>query len=160
MKKIFSKVMMIFFIVVLLISHTGSTSFASTIDSADEFIELVKKSNYFSNYKNLLVTETPYILKEITKEDSLPNGFLVQYEIKYNYKLQGEAKLNSILSIVYTKDTDELSAAIIDYSKVLTEKNVYIIDLKTNQKNFGFSVQDNENFYGLEKEIDKKLNEV
>lgn len=160
MKKVFTRSMMIFSILFLMISITGTTSFASKIDNTDEFIELVKKTDYFLDYKELLVSETPYILKEVTKEDSLPNGFLVQYEIKYNYALQGEAKLTSILSIVYTKDTEELSAAIIDYSKVLTEKNVYIIDLKTNQEHFGFSVGDNENYNGLEKEINKKLDAI
>lgn len=40
MKKIISRTMMIFSIVVLLISHTGSTSFASTIDNTDKLIEL------------------------------------------------------------------------------------------------------------------------
>lgn len=92
MKKNLSKVMMIFSIVVLLISHTGSTSFASTIENTEEFIELVKKSNYFSNYKNLLVTETPYILKEVTKEDSslmasLSNmklSIIISYKVKQN----------------------------------------------------------------------------
>lgn len=130
----------LFFSISLASSAADSVTF---INSEEEFLNSIQNSEEFIKYKNLLVDDKPRVLKPTRDENNVNVGYLAQFELKYNYENQGAVKLNSLLSFVYTRSDNTTNVAIIDYSDVMNSDDVYIINVKTNEKEVGFSVEDN-----------------
>jgi hypothetical protein len=132
------------------------------ITSEEGFIDVVRENQNYKDYKDLLVSETPYLLKETTDQDNKPMGYMAQYEVKYNYDKQGDVKLTSLLTFVYDRNNQQIQVGVVDYSKVMDTDKVYIVDLNTNDKEETYlgSLSKNKAIQEMKRDLEEKSNDI
>lgn len=150
-------------IVILLMTFfnpvSPSQASPSTLRTETEVLGMVQENSHYLKYKDELISEIPKLVKQTT-DGVNGTGYIIQYDLKYRYQEQGMGKFSSLLSFVYSQNTNELNVAIIDYSGVMENDEVYVLDLEKGERELAFSVIDNQTIQALKNKVKNEVNSM
>lgn len=143
--KTITKIVLTFFSIALVLTQflsvSASTSELGNLLQQEDFLNLVKSDSFYAQYQSRMLNQNePYILKETTDENGIRTGYMAQYEVEIDNSevipieslsesLLIKTTVTSLLTFLYDDETKELTAILVDYSKIGTEKNIYVKDL-------------------------------
>ena len=102
--------------------------------SSEEHDNLFRATEEFKKYQENIVPETPLASEPITDIDGNQIGWYIQYEVMVvnndsivkntvGLELTPIEKVSSLLTYIYTDESDETEIILTDYSKIATDKN-------------------------------------
>lgn len=105
--------------------------------SSEEHDNLFRATEEFKKYQENIVPETPLASEPITDIDGNQIGWYIQYEVMVvnndsivkntvGLVLTPIEKVSSLLTYIYTDESDETEIILTDYSKIATDKK-YIL---------------------------------
>lgn len=155
------KVLFLFLAITLLFTHSVFASPTPTNKiSEKDFLKMVQKSKEYKEYKHSLLSKDYILLNPVLKENGEEYGWIVQYEITYNENnssLNGKTSVSfsSLLTFAYDYVQDTWDTYIIDYSRLYTEKMIYVINMEGEELT-SVNIEGEELFEELFVEIEEK----
>lgn len=137
--------------------------------SSEEHDNLFRATEEFKKYQENIVPETPLASEPITDIDGNQIGWYIQYEVMVVnndsivkntvvLELTPIEKVSSLLTYIYTDESDETEIILTDYSKIATDKKVYIVDVDTSE--ILYDIEIDENLLDVAQEIDHQKQEA
>ena len=105
--------------------------------SESEFLAMVHKNQFFNQYKDGLFSDSYHLLNPLKDVNDKQIGWIVQYELDYSNgaNLQPDiVNFRSLLTFIYNYETGEINSLVLDYSRLLEKKAIYIVDLSAKRK--------------------------
>ena len=132
MKKILSWLLTLCLIMSIMSSSVFATS--KTINTEEDFYELVKSSVYYENYKKFFISNDESSINSHYDEDSDTYSYSINYELDVNFSENTQIMLPSHLMFTYDQKSNTAKTILTDNSKIISEEKIYVTLLETNEQ--------------------------